>query len=524
MTERKPYIWPLPDLESCGDDQSRPALGHRISERIFRHKNLEGCLDSGRSSSQVSGESPSEDGGSGYLHQELESSRSEKKVSGASLHHCKEAHGSSATGPGKPTLCNELKDYPLEDRVRGGNTLHKSPGRSGFRAGVECAGTRGGPGSASLNWRQNREHSATSIDPSSKGVRGPGRGKKIFQKAVRFLVSESQSVGGGWCGLRSEDERRGSKIQRHRDHVYQYPRYQETAPQHPRLQPPENLQFLYYQSLHYEWLRTSFANPLDYEPRYYSFKHYACQYYDLVQQLGLQHYGLWPNLYHPSQVPPPSPSDEALHYNQEPLPDLSDNLSEQPSPASYSPNQAFQYQTPQQISSDPVRLDNQFPQRSTSHENSQYQALQPSRSNEVTTPYDNQETLLDNFKDVIGGCSEHHQLPTGNECTSQGNKSGWKKHRKAALRAWKGKTEKEITLVLNTAPRPNPEAALFPPGRGIHARKREPDEYVFQLPAQTDAAYSGQVRRNLVSPPPPFSPLQRRKGKKKIQERRFDDW
>lgn len=486
----------LHGLESCGDDQSRPALGHQVSESSSRYKNLECCLDSGRSSSQVSGENPSKDGGSGYLHQEPGGSHSEKKVNGASLH-CKEAHGSPATtDPGKPNLRKELKDYPREYRTRG---LHKPPGQSDFRAGIERAGTRGGTGSASCRG-QRREHSDTSTDPGPKEIRGPGRGNSILSKAVRGRVWESQSVPGGCCGLRSEDKRRGSKIQRNRDHVDQYPRYQQTAPQHPRLQPPENLQFLYYQSLHYEWLRSSFANPLACEPRYPSFKNYACQYYDLVQQFGFQHYGFWPNLNHPSQVPPPSPSydDEALHYYQESLPNRSDNLSEQLSPASYSPNPAFQYLTPQQSSPDPACLDDQFPQRSTPHENFQYQASPPSRSNQSTTPYHNEETLLENSKDAISGCSEHHQLTTGNECT---NKSGWIQSRNVARQTWNDKTEKEITLILNRAPRPNPEPALFPPGRGIHARKREADEYVFQLPAQTDASYSDQLRRNLVSLP-----------------------
>lgn len=506
MTERKPYIWPLPEPKSCGDDQSRPALGHRDLEGSSRHKNLEACLDSGRGSSQVSGENPPEDEGYGYLHQELGGSRSERKGSGASLHHCEEAYGSPSPGPEKPILCEEPKDHPPEDRAWGGNTLHKSPGRSGFRAGIERAGTSGRPSSASLDWRENRKHSATT-DPGSRGARGPGRGSKIYPGAARGQVSESQHARGGCCGLRSEDESSGSKIQRHQDHSYQYPRYQQIAPHHPKPQPPENLQFLYHQSLHYEWLRTSFANPLAYEPRYYSFKHYACQYYDLVQQFGFQHYGVWPNLYHLSHVPPPSPPHEAPHYYQDPLPNFSDNLPEQPSPESYSPEQAFRYQTPQQSSSNPIRLDNQSPQRSTYHENPQHQAPPPSRSDEVAAPYHDQETLLENSKDAIGGRSEHDQLHTGGECTSQRNKSGGKRRLKVARRTWNDITEKEITLILNTAPLPNPVAALFPPGRGLHARKREPGEYTFRLPAQTDAGHSGQVRRNLVSLPFLFSPL-----------------
>lgn len=497
MTERKPYVWPLPDPESRGDNQSRPALGQRDSVGSSRYENSEACLDSGRGTSLLSGRNPSEDRGSGYLHQEPRGSRWEKKVSGASLCRCQKADS------GKPSLCKEPKDHPPEDRGRGGNKLHNSPGPSGFRAGIEHAGTPGRRGFMSSNWRENREHSATSSDLSSREARGPRRGKNIYPGAVRSQVSEFQRTRGGYRGLRREDGRRGYSSQRHPDHGYQDPRYQQIALQHPQSQPPENLQFLYHQSLHYEWLRTSFANPLVYEPRYYSFKYYACQYYDLVQQFGFQHYGVWPNLYHPCQVPPPSPSHEAARYYQGTLQTLSDNLSEQPSNVSYSPNQAFQCKTPQQSSSNAAHLDDRIPQQSTPHDNSQHQVPSQSHSDEVAAPYHDQENLHEDSKNVIGGRTEHHQLPNGNKCRRQRTKNGWKQRRKVARRTWNDETEKAITLILNTAPRAKP-VALFPPGRGIHARKEEPGEYVFRLPAQTDAAYSGQVRLNMVSLPPPF--------------------
>lgn len=530
MTEIKPYVWPLPDPESRGDNQSRPALGQRDSVGSSRHENFEACLDSERDTSLLSERNPSEDRGSGYLHQEPRGSRWEKKVSGASLYHCQKAEAE------KQSLCKEPKDHPPEDRDRGGNNLHNSPGPSGFRASIEHASAPRRRGLTSSNWRENREHSATSSDLSSREARGPRRGSNIYPGAVRGQVSEFQRARGGCRRLRREDGRRGYNSQRHQDLGYQDHRYQQIAPQHPQPQPPESLQFLYHQSLHYEWLRTSFANPLVHEPRYYSFKYYACQYYDLVQQFGFQHYGVWPNLYHPFQVPPPSPSHEAPRYYQESLQNLSGNLSEQPSHVSYSPNQAFQCQTTQQSSSNPAHLDDRIPQQSTRHDNPQHQVPSQSRSDEVAAPYHDQKTLHENSKNVIGGRSEHHQLPNGNKHRRQRTKSGGKQRRKIARRTWNDETEKEITLILNTAPRPKPVAALFPPGRGIHARKEEPGEYVFRLPAQTDAAYSGQVRLNMVSLPPHFSPskynlpiyiyiyMHAKEEGKKLKRRRFDDW
>lgn len=497
MTERKPYVWPLPDPESRVENQPRPALGQRDSVGSSRHENSEACLDSGRGTSLLSGRKPSEDMGSRYLHQEPRGSRLGKKVSGASLYHYQKADA------GKPSLCKEPKDHPPEDRGRGGNKMDNSRGPSGFRASIEHAGTAGMCGLMSSNWREIREHSATSSDLSSREARGPKRGKDIYPGAVGSQVSELQRARGGNRRLRRGDGRRGYSSQRHQDHSSQDPRYQQIAPQHPQPQPPENLQFLYHQSLHYEWLRTSFANPLVYEPRYYSFKYYACQYYDMVQQFGFQHYGVWPNLYHPSQVPPPSPSHEAPRYYQGSLQNLSDNLSEQPSHVSYSPNQAFQSQTPQQSSSNPSYLDDRIPQESIPHDNTQHQGPSQSRSDEAVAPYHDQETLHEDSKNVIGGRGEQHQLPNGSKCRRRRTGNGWKQRRKVARRTWNDETEIAIKLILNTAPQAKP-AALFPPGRDIHARNEESGEYVFRLPSQTDAGFSGQVRLNMVSLPPPF--------------------
>lgn len=435
MTGRDPYLWPLPDPKSCVVDLSRPTLGTRDAEGSSHHKNLESCLDSGRGSSHYSGENRSE------FPQERRGSQSDKNVNGASLHHSKEGHGSPISGPGKPTLCKEPKDHSPEDKIRGRNTV-----------GTEGAGTLEGLGSTSLNCREHREHSATSTDPVSRGGRASRRGYNVYRAAERGQVSESQSRREGCLGLGSEGEGPGSDKQH----------YQEHGHENPRTQPPENLQSLYYRYLHYEWLRTSFANPLAYDPRYYSFKHSACQYYDLVQQFGFQYYLVWPSLCHPSQVPPPSPSQEASHYYQQPLPNLSHHLPEQLSPVSYLPNQISQYQTPRQNISKPARLEK-------------------------------------NTKDVVGSRSELHQPPTARKYKTEGKNAG-KKRREAARLTWLEKTEREITSILNTAPRPKPVATLFPPtATGIHARKRKQGEYVFRLPAQTDAAYWDQVRKNLVN-------------------------
>lgn len=445
MTGKNPYVRPLPDSESCGVDQSRPVLGNRNSDGSSHHMNLEACLDSRRGSSHCSGENPSE------FPQEQRGSHSDKNVSGASLRHSKEGHGSQTSGPGKSNLCKETKGHPPEDGVRGGNTVHKSQGQPGFRAGTEGAGTLKGLGSTSSKCREYRELSAASTDPVSKGARASRRAYNFYLAAAREQVLESQSSREGCLGLRSEDEGHGSDNQQYQDHGYE----------NPRIQPPENLQSLYYRYLHYEWLRTSFANPLAYDPRYFSFKHSACQYYDLVQQFGFHYYLVWPNLCHPSQVPPPSPSQEASQYYQKPLPNLSNHLPEQPSPVLYLPSQISQYQSPQQNISKPVRLKK-------------------------------------NIKDLVGGRSKLHQPPTARKYTTEG-KNVKTQRREAARRTWLDKTEREITRVLNTAPQPKPVAALFPPAAtAIHARKRKQGEYVFRLPAQTDAAYSDEVRKNLV--------------------------
>lgn len=447
-------MWPLPDPESCVVDLSRPTLGTRSAEGSSHHKNLESCLDSGRSSSHYSGENPSE------FPQERRGSQSDKNVNGASLRHSKEGHGSPISGPGKPTLCKEPKDHSPEDRIRGGNTVNKAQGQPDFGAGSEGAGTLEGLGSTSLNCRGHREHSATSTDPVSSGGRASRRGDDIYRAAERGQVSESQSRRGSCLGLRSEDEGPGSDNQH----------YQEDGHENSRTQPPENLQSLYYRYLHYEWLRTSFANPLAYDPRYYSFKHSACQYYDLVQHFGFQYYLVWPSLCHPSQVPPPSPSQEASHYYQQPISNLSHHLPEQLSPVSYLPNQTSQYQTPRQNISKPARLEK-------------------------------------NTKDLVGGRSELHLTPTADKYKTEGKNAG-KKRWEAARLNWLDKTEREITSILNTAPRPKPVASLFPPtATGIHARERRQGEYVFRLPAQTDAAYSDQVQKNLVNISFPIFPF-----------------
>lgn len=461
MTGKKLYVRPLPKPEPYGVDQSRPTLGNRDSEETSHHKSLEACLNFGRGSSQYSGENPSEDGGSAYFPQEQRRSH-HKNVSGASLRHSKDGHGSPNSGPEKLTLCKEPTGLPPEDRVLGGNAVHKSQGQPGFRGDTEDARTLRGLDSTSLNWREHREDSATSTDSVSRGGRAPRRGYNSYRAAARGQVSRSQGSRGGCLGLRSEDEGHGSDDQHNQSYGYKNPRYQQTAPQHPRTRPPENLQSLYYRYLHYEWLRTSFANPLAYEPRYYSFKYSACQYYDLVKQFGFQYYLVWPNLHHLAQAPPPSPSQEGSHYYHQPLPNLSRHLPEQPSSVLYLSDQISQYQIPQQSISEPVRLEK-------------------------------------NSKDFVGGHGELHQLPTASEYTTQG-KNTRQKRRDAARGNWLDKTEREITSILNTAPQPQPVAALFPPtATGIHARKRKQGEYVFRLPTQTDAAYSDQVRKNLVS-------------------------
>lgn len=445
MTGRDPYVRPLPDPESCVVDLSRPTLIPRNAEGSSHYKNLESCLDSGRGSSHYSGESPSE------FPQERRGSQSDENVNGASLRQSEEGHGSPISAPEKPTLCKEPKDRPAEDRIRGGNTVHKSQGQSGLGAGNEGAGTLEGLGSTSLNCRDHREHSATSTDAVSRGGRASRRDYNIYRTAEREQASESQSRRGGCLALPSDDEGPGSDNQH----------YPEDRHENPRTQPPENLQSLYYQYLHYEWLRTSFANPLAYDPRYYSFKHSACQYYDLVQQFGFQHYLVWPSLCHPSQVPPPSPSQKTSHYYQQPLPNLSHHLPEQLSPVLYHPNQASQYRTARQNISKPARLEK-------------------------------------NTRDLVGGHSDLHQPPTAGEYKTE-DKNG-KKRREAARLNWLDKTEREITSILNRAPRPGPVATLFPPtATGIHARRRKQGEYVFRFPAQTDAAYSDQVRKNLVN-------------------------
>lgn len=439
---------PLPDPESCGVDQSRPTSRTWGSEGSSHHINLESFQDSGRDSSHYSGENTSE------FPQERRGSQSDKYVNGASVRHSKEGHGSPISGPGKPTLCKEPKDHSPEDRIRGGNTVNKSQCQPDFGAGTEGAGTLE---STSLNCS---EHSATSTDSVSRGGRASRRGDNIYRAAERGQVSESQSRRGDCLGLLSEDEGSGSDNQH----------YQEHGHENPKTQPPENLQSLYYRYLHYEWLRTSFANPLAYDPRYYSFKHSACQYYDLVQQFGFHYYLVWPSLCHPSQVPPPSPSQEASHYYQQPLPNLSHYIPEQLSPVSYLPNQNPQYQTPRQNISTPARLEK-------------------------------------NTKELVGGRSELHQPPTALKYKTEGKNTG-KKCRETARLTWLDKTEREITSILNTAPRPKAVATLFPPtATGIHARKRKQGEYVFRLPAQTDAAYSDQVRKNLVNLSFPIFPF-----------------
>lgn len=423
MEGRDPYVWPLPDPESCVVDLSRPTLGTRNAEGSSHYKNLESCLDYGQGSSQYSGENLSERKGS----------QSDENVNVVSLRHPEEGHCSPITGPGKPASSNKPKDHRPEDRIRGGDTVHKSQGQTGLGAGTEGAGTLEGLGSTSLNCREHCGHSATSTDPVSRGGRASTRDYNIYRAAKREQASESQSRGGGCLGLRSDDEGSGSDNQH----------YHEDGNENPRTQPPENLQSLYYRYLHYEWLRTSFANPLAYDPRYYSFKQSACQYYDLVQQFGFRYYTVWPSLCHPSQVPPPSPSQEASHYYQQQLlPNLSHHhhLPEQLSPvSSYLLTPTSPHQTPRQDISEPARLEK-------------------------------------NTKDLVDGHSEFHQPSTASEYKTE-DKNARKMSQEAARLNLLDKTEGEITSILNTAPRPVPVAALFPlPDTGIHARKRKQEE------------------------------------------------
>lgn len=421
MEGRDPYVWPLPDPESCVVDLSRPTLETRNAEGSSHYKNLESCLDYGRGSSQHSEESLSE------FPQERKDSQSDENVNGASPRHSEEGHCSPITGSGKSAFCKEPKDHPPEDRIRGGHTVNKSQGQTHLGAGTEGAGTLEGLGSTSLNDREHHEHSASSTDPVSRGGRASRRDSNIDRTAERGQVSESQSRRGGCLGLRSDDEGSGSDNQHH----------QEDGNENPRTQPPENLQSLYYRYLHYEWLRTSFANPPAYDPRYYSFKQSACQYYDLVQQFGFKYYMVWPGLCHPSQVPPPSPSQEASHDYQQPPPSLSHHLPEQLSPVSTNPTSP--YQTPQQDNSKPARLEK-------------------------------------NTKDLVEGHSEFHQPSTTREYKTEG-KNARKMSREAAPLNWLDKTEGEITSIVDTAPRPKPVATLFPPtATGIHARKRKQGE------------------------------------------------
>lgn len=339
MEGRDPYVWPLPDPESCVVDLSRPTLETRNDERSSHHKNLESCLDYERSSSQHSEESLSE------FPQERRGSKSDENVNGASLRHSEEGQCSPVTGPGKPTFCKEPKDHSPEDRIRGGHKVNKSQGQTHLGAGTEGAGTLEGLGSMSLNCREHHEHSASSTDPVSRGGRASRRDSNIDRTAERGKASESQNRRGGCLGLRSDDEGSSSDNQH----------YQEDGNENPRTQPPENLQSLYYRYLHYEWLRTTFANPPAYDSRYYSFKQSACQYYDLVTRFGFKYYMVWPGLCHPSQVPPPSPSQEASHDYQQPLPNLSHHLPEQLSPVFTNPTSP--YQTPQQDNSKLARLE-----------------------------------------------------------------------------------------------------------------------------------------------------------------------